>query len=621
MFLVEPNNLVSILVISLYLFACSFFWLLPLYTLLKKATLAWQFVIPVSLSIQILFSYVFYTFELSNYYFWPYVAVVTVVNLWAIRRVGAQKLLKRFKTIHLTFSLKQSALILLLLVTTLYSRFYDSFSTLAPGNNDTYNHVLFLKSIEDKGYIQLTYYAPGYHLLLLPLTTVLPYSELYRFVGPVTGILTVLAIWLLVKPALKNRYSQYVLLGLLNLPVFNQLILQTIGFFSSSLTFIWMTAFLMLLGFGNNQKLPFRYAITLILTLAMSVTVPYFFVQYTASLLVLVFIALLFKKRFPRKFILRLLLMTAISACGLFAGYLHVMLQTSIHSNTYFPVISSAISEDINSSSISSNFEFIGNESVREFLTGTVLPLTFAGYDIIKIKVLREANSLLSIGAYVWMLVVGAMALYGIKKKRKSLIVLSILSFVYGFITQTGMVEMTTYKGRSGWYFLLLATLGMTFYFDRINIGISRKFISLGMCVISLSIIIWPPTYYRPYHSEQYEILNEYISNHEVSVVYSFVPEIGLVSENLEVRSISQEVVSQGMEENSVVILNKVMPEIDPVLSQQALATDKDFQNFNAYVYEAKEKQYQVVNYYLESGNCAIESRLKETETTIFCLH
>lgn len=618
MSLIQLENIISIFIIAVYFFGVSFAWLLPLYLWLKKSVLAVQFVVPVSLSLQILFQYIFYTFEVPNYSIIPYLVIVLFVNVWSIKRIGMNRLKSKAVTFLTFVSWKNVAISLFFLTLVLFSRFYDSFSTLAPGNNDTYNHIVFLKNVRDMGYISVTYYAPGFHLLVLPLTYVLPYSELYRFVGPVIGVLTALTIFSLVKPALRNRYSKYVLLALLCFPIFNQFILQTIGFFSSSLTFIYMTAFLMLLGFSNNRTLPHRYGMTLLLTIALAVTVPYFFVQYSVALLILLITTFVIRKLFTKTFVIRLAVMCMISLLGIAVGYVHVLLQTSVHSSSYFPTLNETttiIQNDRNSSIFFLEYIF-----EIPFVSTSVVPLLSAGIDVVKVKAVRSPDNILALGAYGWIAISAALAVYAGLSKKRSLLVLSTLSLVYGVITQTGMVEMTTYKGRSGWYLLLLGVLGSTFYFDRIAVRVSKRYSALLVSLLTLSVLLTPPVHYRPYHEEQFSIVDEYIEKHEPNVVYAFLPELSLLADNVKVVTLSEEVIAEELVSDSIVVLDKVIPEIDPVLSQQASVMDKEYSNFRNKQELRKNDQLLITNYIISSDYCIDEFRHKETELTIVCV-
>jgi len=620
---IELNNIISIIVIASYFLLISFAWLLPLFTYFKKTVLALQFAIPVSISIQIIFAYVFYTFALSVWYILPYLGLILISNLLAIQKIGLANI--KNKTTKLIINQRSIRLPYILLITVIislliFTRFYDSFSTLAPGNNDTYNHIQFLKSIREYGFITLTYYAPGFHLLLLPLTFVLPYSELYRFVGPVMGCFTILALWLLIRPALRKKNSPYLFFLLLLLPIFNQLTLQTIGFFSSNLSFMYLVAFLMLLGFSNNRALPGRYSIAILLTVALSLIVPYFFVQYTIALGLLLLVGLINKHLLPRAFIKRLAFMTLISFSGLLIGLAHTTLQTSVHSATYFPSVSSNAAMQ---SEIMNRVQTVGvlqNKRTQQLAVTSISPFIANGLDLISIKAIRSPEDVLGAGAYGWIIISCVLMIISLIQQRKSLFVLAFISIIYGIITQTGMFELTTYKGRSGWYLLLLTILGLMFIFDRFAIKFSQKYLKPILLVSSLTSIFIPPVYYRAYHTDQFNFLAEYVVLHrEPTIVYAGSKELALLDDGIKVVALSSELIDNGLQPDSIVIINKEIPNIDPILSQQGAVTDEGFVIFA----QSQEKGQKVIeslnNKYLRAGGCSHEHVLFETSQTLFC--
>jgi len=605
----DLNNLFSIIIIFIYIGAINFAWLLPLYVYLKKSVLALQFVIPISLSIQIIFGYIFYSFAASSWYILPYFLLVLAANIFFLRQMGFKKFFQMLPKLIPKTSRGYLLFVVLLISLIIFTRFYDSLSTVAPGNNDTYNHIQFLKSIKGNGYISVTYYAPGFHLLLLPLTFALPYSEIYRFVGPVLGCYTVLALWLLLKPAFRKKSSHLILLAVLLLPVFNPLTIQTIGFFSSSLSFIYLAAFLMLLGFANNRPLPGRYVITISLTIALALTVPYFFVQYTVALGLLLLVGVLNHHLLTKDFIKRLAIMVLISLSGIIIGYLHVALQTSLHSSIYFPSI-----DDQN------KIERLSSFSNNWFITNNLSPLISSGFDLVSIKAIRSPQDLLGAGAYVWIFIASVLLIVSLIQKRRSLFVISFISIVYGIITQTGMFELTTYKGRSGWYLLLLAAFGMIFVYDRFKLHTSERLVLPILMIFAITSIVFPPRYYRPYHIEQFEALADITSTDKAQpVVYSNLQEFALVDDRIRVIPFTQTTIDLGLEEDSIVILDKVAPEVDPIKSQQALATDKGFNKFILSNLKEIENENHSKQIYIEAGGCDSLSILYQSSNSIIC--
>jgi len=145
--MVDWSDINAVFRIAVILILSSFALFLPLHIWIGK-NLATKFAIPVSISFQIIFGYILYCFGLTKYYPAIYALVILGLNIWALFRLKQSGLSDKF------YRPKDIAICIVPLVLfciIIYNRFFDSFSTVAPGEIDTYNHLVFLRDLIKDG--------------------------------------------------------------------------------------------------------------------------------------------------------------------------------------------------------------------------------------------------------------------------------------------------------------------------------------------------------------------------------------------------------------------------------------------------------------------------------------
>lgn len=621
----------AIFKIATILLISSFALFLPLNILLGKS-LASKFFIPVSISFQIIFGYIFYCLNLTKDYPYFYVIFILGINIWSFWRF---KLGCSSKNTIKARNIVACIVPIVLFGIIIYNRFFDSFSTVAPGEIDTYNHLIFLKDLIKDGILSFPQYAPGFHLFLFPLTFFAENSEIYRFTGPVIGVITSISLFLLLKDIFISRYSKYILLLILCLPIFNQLFLQEIGFFSTSLSFIFLPALIIIIANNSqiyenkNKDRNLLLVIFSIIIVALSLTLPYFYIQYLPTLLVLFLIALMFRKYFNADYIKHLIMILVISAIGFAIAFGHVYLQTKILNRaTDFPGMEltyiqngeivttdnyqmsdplpndsgSAGSADTNkdhSIKTKINDAFVKLKQ-QEIFISYITPMTNVAWNALTIKNIRVPNDILSLGAYLWILLSIILIPVSIIRKNTVLYTISVFSVIFGLATQLGVLEISTYRGRSGWYLMLLTSIGIAFIVDWIIAKrIDRhKFILPIIAILGIVGIIKPPIYYRPYYTQPYEVVKKMVvESPDASInVITRDKHINALSDNISTKVLAEEMVKEPCTKDIclIIIENKLMS-VDPVLSQQASSIDKNFQVFAQQQNDAKSRNTELI--------------------------
>jgi len=572
-------------IILFSLLILSFAWHFPLLSITKDRNSVLKFTIPISISVQIILGYIFYDFDIVRFFPYFYLTITVACNVLSIYALYKKHYFADHK---IAVNPKNVFLPLILICSIFYSRYYDSFKFIAPGSKDTFNHWLFLNDLSQIGHLSSGFYAPGFHLFLYPVLEFTKNINIYRFAGPAIGVITVLTIYLLLKDRFKNKLSAFFLIALLALPVYNQLTLQTISFFSSSLSFILLISLMSLVTDDNQYSNRIRFIIFTLLVAAIAFTLPYWFIQLI-PVIFLLYIAFYFtRKTFGDSYkqVFKLLLILVL---GFIISFAHVFIQTSIlKRDNGFPSISIE-TESEDSVAITNNYEIPASSSFLQFLSknefarNQLIPLINTGTDVLKVKNIRTPDSAIAMGSYLWILISVLLLIYSIKVKRKDIFIVAIFSIVFGVMTETGVFELTYYRGRSGWYLLLLSVIGLSYIFD---ILYKKKFHNLTLFVIpimSISCFLLPPTFYRTFYPEMFPVIANIIKPNpgkKLNIVTNY-GKVGILSTNISIISLKTTGIKCNYgERTTFLIVDKKTQEFDPVLSQNALSTDKNYTEY-----------------------------------------
>ena len=579
------NILISLATFILILIS-SLAMYLPLCALTKNKIIGLRYAIPFSISIEIIIGYIFYCTSTMTYFPLFYLIFAILINIWAYYKLRPIA----FKKISLNWMVILAVSVVSIVI--IYTRCYDGFKFIGPGSNDTYNHLIFVKDLIRTGYLSNGFYAPGFHLFLMPIAKIIPFADLYRFAGPAIGIVTLGSFVLLFKDYLKNKILLIFLLALLALPVYNQFTLQTIGFFSSALTFIYFASFIVLISDQDIKKRKLHLSFFLIFTVALALTVPYLFVVILPAALIIFFVVLIFQKRFNAGYPRYLLTINLILIVGFVVSFGHIYIQSNILKRySGFPRIATTYYESDGTQVITLNNELADTLHLPRFIKNNsfLRPMVGTGYDLLRVKNIRSAKSVLGLGAYLWIAFSFFLLAYASRKKNTILLTVAVLSVFFGLCAQTGMFEMSNYRGRSGWYLLMLSIFGLVLFTDQVYSKKMFQWVLVGSVIIAATGFYLPPQYYRTYYGKEFEIviqiarsypdkkINLIASNHELSMVAENITAQDFIPENL-------------VNSDTFLILEKEILCPDPVLSQGAVSTDKNFVEYNKQ-FEASENK------------------------------
>ncbi|MFA4995828.1 MAG: hypothetical protein WC536_01645 [Patescibacteria group bacterium] len=625
---INLQDIFAICKIFLILFLSCFAFYYPLVFLTKNRKISAGLSIPISLSFEIIIGYIFYTLGTIKQFPIYYLLLIIVLNIVFTILIRQKRIVIKEKVINLNY--KNFFLMAMLAIPVLFTRFYDAIKNVAPGGIDTFAHIALLKQLDEIGYLGDTFYAPGFHLIMYPLTRFVDYADIYRFAGPAIGVIIVLSFWLIMRLILKNKIVLVVAVLLLCLPVFNQLILQMIYFFPSALTFTFLLGSIYLLLSPKELSTKLKLLLYLIISIGISFSVPYFFIEYIVAILALVIISIFASFRDPKYKKFLFIVFFIISCFGLFLSLGHVYLQTKLHKGG-FPEIAiaknqggkivSSINTDIDDAKTDNKLGLVAKNSFNVcaflskglFAKKYLFPVCQTGKDVLNIKNIREPAGLLSVGAYLWIVVSLLMLFYGIKRRDQKKVVFAVFSLVYGISTQTGILEMSYYRGRSGWYLLFLSILGISSIIDELPL----KKISKPVCFFSILLYLLaftsPPVFYRAYFTEPFLVAyNAIKENPQDKLVFiTNQKNLTLLSDNVSVLNLQKTSLNQiSSKEKAFVVLDKKFFQKDPVLSQQALSIDKGYKQFSS-----QQKLQQKIQ---ENTNSEIKSSLEFSNYAIY---
>ena len=590
----DTSIITSILIILSYFLIGAFAYYIPLYALFRDKEKVSKVIIPISISSQIIFGYLFYIFEVTKYYPISYLIFLAALNTVAIIILKSEinKLLKQGRKFNKLW-------LLIIFLPVIYSRFYDAVVFNAPGNPDALAHLTMLKEISTHGVLSNFYYAPGFHLLLLPLTYLVPDWDISRYAGSFLGLLTILTAFLLLKNNLKHKLSSILLILLLCFPAFDRLGLQTIGFFPSAITFIFMPLIL----YFTSKPTEFDKAqarnVLIVAIVALAITVPYFLVPLLFGMILIYPLVAIFRfkaeenyRKFMRNNILLLLV-------GFFVAFGHVYLFTkTLHQQGGFPEIPTIqLSEDKPTTGSNKKDNFFQLKSFTEkyqnrsefyykipviliksdFYQSMMVPMLGTGVETIQPKNILGFDNFLQIGAWLYLVIFVSLIIYSIKTRNNLLLTISTLGLLFGISTQTGIFEMSYYRGRAGWYYNFLMLISLAYIFDLIYKNKYFATATLAMILLGVSAVYKPAIFPRLFYPETYAFANKIaiISNSDKVEIVANEGAISLTSNKLILQSVKIENLADNGKEKYI-ILNKKPFDRAGLLANMIFSPEKD---------------------------------------------
>lgn len=627
--LLTLGDLSELIKITATLGASFFALYLPLRALTGRSALGLKLAPVLSISVQILFGYLFYSFYKLSAYPLYYLGFVLIINALAIYKIKPKLSIERPK-IKLNLSLALGGALIVALA---YNLFFDSVSTYAPGAIDTINHIIYLfRDLKTLEYLSFPTYPPGFHILMYPLTLISSEIPVYRFTGPLVGLVIFTNILIICKDLFKTKILLLLLFAVLLFPIFNQLTLQMIGFFPTALSFLFI-AFTFFLFFDKESSVKLKLLLSLIVMTAMGLTIPYLTVQLVPSAFILLIFSFFFFKKNSQQVHKSILIFFLTVLFGFAVGFFHVYLQGSILDRTSgFPSIETVSTKD-GSVSLKTTYEQNQNfilklsdrypkfKSFVESPTGKnyIMPMFFTGYDIVKVKNLRGLDSVLSIGAYL--IILFAISVVVFRRKNLNLTIISIFVLLFGVSTQIGIFEISTYRGRSGFCLLFFGAILIVGLINEFYRSKYRKHLILVSAIMIFCSLLLPPKYYRDYYREYYDGTNQILSESSDQTIHIITSQsqLAFISRKISTEGLRSEVeLDVCNHDRCFLILEKNYFYLDPILSQRAYATEAGVAEFNAWQQKHAKEQIELTNFlkdklqalelpvYLESENLMI---------------
>ncbi len=141
---VELGDFFAIAKILAVLLASGFALYFPLVAWLKNKKNALALTIPASISVEIIFGYIFYSFDATSFFPGVYLAVIIILNVLAILKIKKANIQSEDGW---KFKIQDLALFLVVAAAAFYTRFYDAIKNIAPGGIDTPAHITYLKEM------------------------------------------------------------------------------------------------------------------------------------------------------------------------------------------------------------------------------------------------------------------------------------------------------------------------------------------------------------------------------------------------------------------------------------------------------------------------------------------
>lgn len=565
----------------------------------KKPNKFLPFFITTSVSVYIILGYLFYCFRSLNIYPIIYLVFFVFLNLYL--------LIKNKHHFHLNFRPKINQLLLVkgfvflfLLSIISYYFFYDALRNITPDNYyDIHNHMRFFDTIKSDGQITMSYYAPGFHILFYPAYLILKGPNLYRFLGPVLGLLIILNLYL-VSPAYFSKKSSRILFLILPLfPFFKLLSIQFVTLWPTTTSYLFLPTLIILLLSSNKLNSKKQLLLYTISLTSFSLTLPYALLQYVpVTVVVCLLSALFFRKTKSFHQLKYFLTISILTISATFIPVLHVFLQTQVVSkNGFFPEIQ--ILKKENDKLIVSNV-YQDTPSVKTIST---TPISQLSNNIISSKIAKNyflpliatiksalvpkvtvPFSKYSLKSYLYILISLFLAIFSIITKHHKLFILSGTSFLFGLITQFGFLELTQYRGRTGPYMVFLSLITAVYCYDQIKF--CQPLLTSTVFLLILGIILKnkPLTFNReglcPEIFEQFYLIAKKYPNQPLNIISRY-SQISLLSPNITSYSLTEkDITSYSKKADSFLLLQENYCEQAPLAFLQANSHDPTYQYY-----------------------------------------
>lgn len=384
-----------------------------------------------------------------------YGSVIFVSNLYFLRQTKHPKV--SFK-LRLTPSF---ALLLFAFGIGSYMRLYEPLQHVSLGSGDFYWHLRFLKSTAVG--LVFTAYPRGYHIIL----TLIHYLSnldsylIARFVGAFFGIVSIGAVYCLVKHVFSTKAAILATIFYSGFSLFNYLIIEEIGFFSQGFGFVLIPfliyfALKLVNNFKEDSVRKRNILVFIFIVFLLSLISPYTMLQMSYVLYFVLFFSIAFHpsiRKHIRKFLRKVIALTILFSLGILIVFSYYTTLRKFHNvGLRLPIYDELKMVRLIDEG-KSRWEAMEESAILADWTTHKWAIVKA---LLRVKRLRVPVEFpLSIGVYIGLLLSFFVLLFGIVRRRLDLFTLGIFIFLFGVSCITGILEFSTYAGRSGWYFML----------------------------------------------------------------------------------------------------------------------------------------------------------------------
>lgn len=486
--------MMAILLIGISIFAL---FILPFFLLAKRLFSQTNFIFQgyigtvIGLFTSVGLAYLLSLFRLfdKDNFLLAYLLVIGITNWFLLRRLPRIKLKTKPRLSSYSW------LIAIALLFGGFMRFYDPITHLSLGTNDFYYHFYSLKEVLEGGVF--TAYPKAYHIiiaLIYWLSGVDSYT-VARFAGAVWGTLSIISVFCLIW------YFENEIAGIIGALIYSsfigvkELIIQGSGLFPTGLALFILPAIIvtaielvsiMLKKGAPESKTKLIFVTFLLALLALeSLVSPYVTLQ-TTYLLFLLLLIVLVRPEFRRTLRLKAIILLPLFSSGIIFVLAYYFLLEKI-----------------------AKFSLrLQVQLVRNLIAGgkseivTLFPnIQFIFLDLVSLKPPFPSliKFLLIIISFLFVFVLL------ISEKKKWIFIAFLVGWIlfFGFSYTTGIFELSAYRFRSGWIYLLGMVLGIAIFATRMKYIRNWMLIATIMvCAISL---VNPPLYKR---NSYYEDVN-----------------------------------------------------------------------------------------------------------------
>lgn len=384
-----------------------------------------------------------------------YGSLILIANIYFLRQV---------KHWRINFKLKLTGGFVLLLFAFaigIYMRTYDPLKHISLGSGDFYVHLQFIK--ETAGGHIFSSYPRGYHIVLALVNFILniDFYALARFAGAVFGIISIGAVYCLMRQVFGKKAAVFATLFYSGLSFLNYLTIEEIGLFAQGFGFVLIPfAVYFALGLVNDFKegaLQRRNILLFVfIVFLLGLISPYAMLETSYFLYILLFFSIILHssiRKHIRRFFKNVTVLIILFSLGMlivlsYYTFLREFRQLGIRLPTYEESKVVRLIEEGES-------EWKAMEESATLADWTTNKWEIAK-NLLRVKGLRVPVEFpLSIGVYVGLLLSLFIVVFSIRKKRVELFAISAFTLFFGVSCITGILEFPLYQGRAGWYFML----------------------------------------------------------------------------------------------------------------------------------------------------------------------